>query len=451
MVSARTKELIELDKAHILHGLAIAGQHKSIIFDKADGVYLWDTDGNKYIDGSSMAMCVNLGHGRKDIIDAGMEWAYRSDYTYQFFGYGSPPIIENARKLAEITPPGIEHFFFASSGSEAVDTSARIARHYFQLTGKGSKFKIISLFNSYHGQAGTSSYTTALGMGMMWSGTVQMPGQLHLPPPYCYRCPFSLTYPDCDIKCAKFIGDFIDQEGAGSVAAFIAETIQGAGGNIDPPPEYWPMIRKICSERDVLVILDEVMAGFARTAKMFAIEHYPVDGQPFKPDIMTMGKGITSAYFPHSAVGFTDKIWKGLEGNLIPYGFTYSGVPMCAAASNKTLDIYRDENVCDNAAKVGAHMRERLEKEFMPLPCVGNIGGKGMFLGLEIVHDKKSKACFDHDEQTKITSELKEAGLICRLMGTYNSPLAICPPCTMTIQEADKMLDMLYSVVSKLK
>jgi len=451
LVSERTKKLIELDKAHILHGFAIAGQHQGIIFEKADGIYLWDTDGNKYIDGSSMAMCVNLGHGRKDIVDAGMEQAYKTDYTYQFFGYGSPPVIENARKLAEITPPGMDHFFFASSGSEAIDTSARIARTYFQLKGQAGKFKIISLFNSYHGQAGTSSYTSAMGMGAMWLGTVQMPGQLHVPPYYCYRCPFDLTYPDCNMKCAKFIGEFIDSEGAGTVAAVTAESIQGAGGIIDPPPEWWPMIRKICSERDVLVIVDEVMSGFTRCGKMFAIEHYPVDGKPFEPDLMTMAKGITSAYFPHSAVGFTDEIWKVLEGNLIPYGFTYSGVPMCAAASNKTLDIYRDEKVVENAVKVGGHIRERLEKEFLPLPCVGNVGGKGMFLGLEVVHDKKSKAFFNHEEQAEITSKLKAAGLIMRMMGSYSSRFAICPPCTMTIEEADKMLDILYSVVSKLK
>lgn len=450
MVSKRTEELIKLDKAHVVHPVFVAGDHTGIIFERAQGVYLWDTEGKQYIDGSAQLMCVNLGHCRKDIIDAAMEYAHKSDYTTIFIGYSSLPIIENARKMAEITPPGIEHFYFASGGSEAVDSAARIARTYWQLKGQAGKYKVISLYNSYHGQAGTSSHATGLGWGALWLGTVPTPGHLHIPPYYCYRCPFELNYPDCNMKCARFLAEIIDSEGASSVAAFLAEPIQGAGGIIDPPPEWWPMVRKICSERNVLMIVDEVMSGFARTGKLFAIEHYPDNGRPMKPDLMVFAKGITGAHFPHSAVGFTDEIWGTFKGNFIPYGFTYAGHPICAAASNKAIDIYRDEKVPENAAKVGGHIRERLEKEFMPLPCVSNIGGKGMFLGLELVHDKKNKVPFSQTEQPEIIVKMQEAGLYIRILGSYCSRLAICPPCTMTIEESDKMLDIIYPIVASL-
>jgi len=448
MTSNRTEELLKADREHVIHPTyVVGGEIGGIVFENAHGVMVVDTEGKEYIDLSSQLVCCNLGHGRKEIIDAITKAVNKMDYTSTYFGFGNVTNIECAQRLAKITPENLNHFFFVSGGSEAVESALKFARFYQHSRGKDSKIKIISLYNSYHGTSGISTSATGFGRGLYTTGFgPSLNGFLHIPSYYCYRCPFGLSYPECNIRCAQFLEEVIESEDPNTVAAFIAEPIQGAGGVIDPPQEYWPMVRRICTEHDVLLIGDEVMSGFARTGKMFALEHWNI-----KPDIMTMAKGITGAYLPFGAVALSDKVCEALKGKFVAQGYTYSGHPLASAASVAALDIYVKDRVAENAANVGQHIRERLDAEFLPLPCVGNIGGKGVFLGLELVKDKKNKVPIDADMREGLSQKMLRHGVYPRIGGSVNNRLYICPPCIMTIEEADRALDIIKPLIADLK
>jgi adenosylmethionine-8-amino-7-oxononanoate aminotransferase len=261
---------------------------------------------------------------------------------------------------------------------------------------------------------------------------------------------FGREYPECDIQCARYLGEVIQKEGPETIAAFIAEPELGVGGMIAPPPEYWPIVREICSEHEVLLIADEVMTGFGRTGKMFAVEHWGV-----KPDIMIMAKGITSAYLPFGAVAFSGEIWEALQGrNFVSY--TYAGHPVCAAAAVKTLEIYKRDRVVENTAAVGQYALEYLKRDFAPLPCVGEVSGLGLMLGIEIGADKATKRTFDRklNIMQQIQSKALENGLFIRTSDIASSPgerAHFAPPLTITTQEVDKALSILYDVLAGLK
>jgi adenosylmethionine-8-amino-7-oxononanoate aminotransferase len=269
------------------------------------------------------------------------------------------------------------------------------------------------------------------------------PGHVHIPNYYCYRCPYDKEYPSCGILCAKFLEYAIDNEGRDSVAAFIAEPIQGPGGFLTPPPEYWPMVREICRKCDVLLIADEVMTGFARTGKMFAVEHWNMI-----PDMMAMSKGIVGGYLPFGALAMTGEVLEGLSGHFFPGGSTHSGNPVCCAVASKCIDIYVNERIPEHVAEVGKQAKSRLEKEFLPLPHVGKIDGLGLMLGIEIVTDKDTKGIPKPGTNDLIQSRGKEKGAYFRVM---NNKLCYSPPCTITQEESDRGLDIVYSVLSQLK
>jgi putrescine aminotransferase len=449
MTSKETEELVKWDREHLVHGMYPIGQNAGFLADKGEGIVIQDVEGNKYIDTSSQLMCLNLGYGRKEITEAMKEQIDRNPYFHQFFGFSNPTTIRCAQNLAKLTPKGLDRFIFTSGGSESNDTAFRYARLYWNNKGT-SKYKIISLYDSYHGVTFGALSATGLSKGMLWKGVNPLvPGFLHIPSYNCYHCAFGKEYPGCDMQCAKFLAYTIEREGPETVAAFIAEPVQGTGGIIVPPPEYWPMVRKICTDYDVLLIVDEVMTGFCRTGKMFAVEHWGV-----KPDIMTMAKGLTGAYFPLGAVAFTGKIFEALKDSIVST-YTYSGQPVGAAAAIKAMEIYINEKVAENAARVGKHALDRLNSEFQSLPVVGYIAGLGLFMSIEIVADKASKKPFDPaiDITGKIYKQALERGIMTRWI-----PAAVAagdrwhfaPPLVITIEEIDKVLDVLYSILSKL-
>jgi adenosylmethionine-8-amino-7-oxononanoate aminotransferase len=252
-----------------------------------------------------------------------------------------------------------------------------------------------------------------------------------------------MNYPDCGIQCAKLLAYTIENEGKDTIAAFVAEPVHGTAGVIVPPPEYWPMVRKICTEHDVLLIADEVMTGFGRTGKMFATEHWDV-----KPDIMAMAKGLTSAYLPFGAVAVSDTVFEGLKGATIS-GFTYSGHPVCSAAATKVMEIYVRDRIVENAAKVGKYAMGRLKAEFLPLPCVGEVSGLGLMLALEIVADKATRASFPAEQGVpmRIGAETHQKGLLVRV----GNRIAFTPPLIITKEEVDKALDILLPIVASVK
>jgi len=442
MASERTERLVQYDADHVLHAQIPLGETLGIIYDTAQGVRLWDTEGKSYLDASSQMVSCNLGHGRREIIDAVKAQLEKLQHVGQYYGHSSTPMVECAMKLAEITPGDLDHFWLTSGGGEATDAAVRLSRRYWSAQGQPQKNKIVSLYMSYHGVANGPMNLT--GIPAMRAGYgPEAPGYLHIPAYYCYRCPFGLEHPSCDMRCARFLETVILSEGPENVAAFIAEPELGASGFLVPPDEYWPLIREICDKYDVLMIADEVMCGFCRTGTMFCIEHWDA-----VPDLMAMSKGITGGYVPFGALAINDRVWNGLRGVELMHQYTFSGSPAGCAAAIAAVDVYLNENVAANATKVGAHIVDRIEKEFMPMPCVGTHSGLGLMLAMEIVKDKETKEMFDPPVGPimPILAEARRRGLHLRQMGSNRIVLA--PPCTTTIEEADEMVDILKPMVA---
>jgi putrescine aminotransferase len=446
-VSRRTEEFVKADSEHVLHAACVVGQNSGLVIEKTHGIYLVDTDGNEYIDMASGNCCSNLGHGRREIIDAVSEAVGRTDFSTLFYGHSNVYVIECARKLAGLTPGDLNHFCFTSSGSESVDSALKIARLYWHHEGRAGKYKIISLYDSYHGSSGFSTYVTGTGLGAMQDAFgPPPPGLLKIPSYYCYRCTLGLSYPACDLRCARMLEDVILAEGMESVAVFIAEPMIGGGGFVEPPPEWWPIVDRICRQYNVLLIADEVISGFARTGTMFGVEHWNI-----LPDIMTMAKGITGAYLPFGAAAVGDRIYGTLKGKIFTHGFTYSGHAISAAASCAALDVYVRDGVVENADRVGTHIRQRLTAEFSPLPCVGNIGGMGINYAVELVSDPENRTPIAPEVKTALIKKLRDNGIYTRCVGRLGNRLHIGPPCTITVNEVDRALDIILPLVAELK
>ncbi len=375
-----------------------------------------------------------------------MEQLGKLQYTTTYWGFTNTATILCAKKLAEITPPGLKHFFFTSGGSESVETAFKIARNYWHAK-KPEKHKILSLYHSFHGVSFGTLSATSLGMGRLGKSFGPLvPGFLHIPSYYCYRCAFGLEYPRCQIKCADFLAETIANEGQDSVAAFIAEPVQGSVGMISPPPEYWPKVRKICSEMGILLIADEVMSGFGRTGKLFGVENWEVI-----PDIMTMAKGITSGYIPFGAVAIGEEIYQELQSRQTPFfhGFTYSGHPVGSAAAIKDMEIIVKEKLAENAAQMGQYALRRLQEEFLPLPWVGSVNGLGLMIGIEYVEDKKTKAIPKNvlAISQKIQDRALQEGLFLRVSGNR---VTLSPPLIINKEQMDKILDILKPILTDL-
>lgn len=447
---ATTEDLLKWDEAHLMHAYFPLGQNRGKMFENAKGVILQDTEGKEYIDFSSHLTCINLGYGQSELVAAAAGQMQKLAYSTLFHGFSHRPSIECGMKLAELTPEGLDYFFFTSGGSMSIEQALKLARLYWSNNGL-SKHKIIALYGSFHGQSSGALSATGVGKGIFWRGVkTTIPGFIHIPPYYCYRCLFGREYPQCGIQCAKYLAEVIEQEGSETVVAFLAEPVIGAGGMIPPPPEYWPMVREICTKYDVLLIADEVMTGFCRTGKMFAVEHWGI-----KPDIMTLAKGITSAYFPLGAVAFNDRVYQGVKGAATT-GFTYDGHPVGCALATKALEIYVRDKIADNVTKVSKHLVARLNAEFLPLPCVGDVTGLGFMGGIEIVADKTTKRMFAPELHVieRIRDQGLENGLYLRTASinwALSDRIEWSPPLTISIEEVDRALDILRPIIADIE
>ena len=450
-MNVKEEELLKWDADHLMHWVMPIGQNAGLIIDRAEGISFYDTKGKEYIDGASQLVCVTLGYKYNDeIAAAASEQLKKLPYMTSFWGFTHPAYIECGQRLAKLTPEGLDHFCFTNGGSESTEISFQFARAYWKNKGK-NKYKIISLYNSYHGVYYGSVTATGLGRGLFSSPfTPLAPGFTKAPSYYCYQCMLGLSYPECGIECAKQLEKIIQLEGPDNIAAFIVEPVHGTAGHIPPPPEYWPMVRDICNKYDVLLIADEVMSGFGRTGKAFAVEHWGV-----KPDMMTLAKGITSSYIPFGAVAMSDKVYDGLKGSVLA-GATFSGHPVAAAVSCKVMKIYLRDKIFENAANIGKYAMERLQSQFTALPCVGEVSGLGLMIGIEIVKDKAAKKGFDPASGVmhQIQDKALENGLFVRVSDeSWSSAnrISFCPPLTVTKEEVDRILDILYPIVAGLK
>lgn len=442
----RTEELVKKDLDHVLHPATLLRDHARtgpLVFVEGHGIWLKDSDGREYIDGFAGLWNVSVGHGRTAIVDAIQAQAQKLAYATMFGGAANDQAIELAYKLAQYTPASIRRFHWTCGGSESNDSAIKIARYYWRMQGKEDKYKVVSRVLAYHGL--TYGAMSATGMAHYWTNFgPTVPGFIHIPPPYCYRCPWEKQYGQCDIDCAQALDKAIEAEGD-TVAEFIAEPVIGTAGVIPPPPEYFPMVREICTRRGVLLHLDEVVTGFGRTGKFFAAEHWGI-----QPDLMSMAKALTSGYLPLGAVGITEEIYQGLMKSEVPFfhGLTYNGHPVCCAAAIANIDIIVKENLVENAARMGKYMLERLQ-ELLDLPYVGDVRGLGLVAAIELVEDKKTKAKFD--PQKKIPQQVflkaRENGLVCRAMGDN---ICFSPPLIITREEIDLMVDRIRPAIESI-
>jgi putrescine---pyruvate transaminase len=428
------------DLSYILHPATMLKAHSEegpTILVEGHGIYVKDLEGRQFIDGLAGLWNVNIGHGRTEIGDVVREQIGKLAFAPSFFGFSNLPSIELAKRLIDMTPPHLTRVFYTSGGSETNESAFKIARYYFKLNGQPERFKIISRNQAYHGVSmGALSATGIQGHRDMAAPLV--PGFSFIPAPHCYRCELGLRYPTCELACARALEEHLLEEGPDTVAAFIGEPIMGAGGAIVPPPEYWPMIEAICRKYGVLLILDEVITGFGRTGKRFALEHWDL-----RPDMLSLAKGINSGYVPLGASIITEEIYRDLvdkapPGAPFPHGFTYNGHPVACVAALKNLEILEQERLIDQAAEVGAYFQERL-RGFLDHPLVGDVRGMGLIAGIELVRDKTSRERFEPIGKAGalLTQLAFERGLICRAI---LDTVAFAPPLCITTSQVDDLV-----------
>jgi adenosylmethionine-8-amino-7-oxononanoate aminotransferase len=399
------------------------------------GVKVTDSNGKTWIDVNGGYNSVNVGYGRTEIAEA----AYQQMLKITYFSGGTTtvPTIKLAKKLAEITPGSLSRVFPVSGGSEANETALKIVRAYHKRRGEPGRYKIISRRGSYHGTTG----------GVVWLGhspatprddfEPMYPGLIHAPQPFNYRPEAGGTTPsEVAVRAAQAIENLILFHQPQTVAAVIAEPIATPLGAAVPGDEYWPMLREICDKHGVLLIADEVICGFGRTGKMFAMEHWDV-----VPDIMTVAKGIISSYLPLAATIVKKEVadYFGGEDNYLRHVLTFSGHPVSAAASLKNIEIIENENMVENSATVGAYFKEQLEGLAKDHPSIGDVRGLGLLIAVELVSDRATKARFPPDVKiaARLNDKFRKHGLILRV---NNEVIGIGPSLCITRDEADEIV-----------
>jgi len=423
----------------ILHRTPRADIRNGItVMVKGEGARVIDKAGKSYLDMvASVTRPTHIGYGREEVARAAYDQMCRLHY-FSPGGFANEPAMELADLLAEITPEGIDRFTFEGSGSEAVESAMKLAKHYHYYCGNRARFKIISRKGAYHGVNGFSIRALGTVMPMRQVMEPVAPGAVYVEPPYCYRCPYGLTYPDCDIKCARDIERTIEFEDPGLISAFIGEPIMQGMGALAPPPEYWPIVREICSKFDILLIIDEVICGFGRTGKMFGIEHFGI-----QPDLLTMAKGLSSGYIPLGAAGCSDKVMEPIEQFM--HLHTYGNHPVACAAAIKNIQILQDEKLVQNAAEMGAYFLEGL-KNLEKHPIVGEARGTGLWLALDFTSDKKTRAAFPLARVNNIIARAKDHGILVKTMG---AALEIAPPLIITKADIDEALKVIEQCISE--
>ena len=429
-----TQKWLDKDRRYIWHGMAGYNPDASpMVVTEADGAWIMDSDGNRYLDGMAGMWSVNAGYGREELAQA----AYEQLKTMSYYPITQShlPAIELGEKLNEWLDD--EYVIrYANSGSEANETAFKIARQYHAQNGEPGRYKFIARYRAYHGN--TMGALAATGQSQRkYLYEPLAPGFLHVVPPDRYRCAFCSDRPACNLECAREVERVITWELLDTVAGVIMEAIITGGGIIVPPDGYVEEVARICERNGVLLIIDEVGCGFGRTGKKFGYQHYDV-----KPDIVTMGKAMTSGYLPLSAAAVRREVFEKFKGTE-EYGRfrqvnTFSGNPAACAVAVKNLEIMEDEDLCGRSAALGERLREGLT-ELKNHPNVGDIRGKGLLVGIELVEDKESKQPVSTHVMDKVISACNERGLILRYNRDttpgVNNVLVMAPPLSITDED----------------
>ena len=429
----------ELDKEHHLHPFTDhkdLHRKKSRIITRAEGVYIYDADGNKILDGMSGLWCVNAGYGRDEIVDAAAAQMRELPYYNNFFQCAHPPSIELANMLQGVSQPQFNRVFFSGSGSESNDTIVRMVRRYWDLLGQPERHTIISRKNAYHGS--TVAAASLGGMKPMHEqGGLPIPGIVHVEQPYWFGSDRTLTPDEFGLAAARSLENKIRELGAHTVAAFIGEPIQGAGGVIIPPDTYWPEVQRICDEYGILLISDEVITGFGRLGEWFGADYFGT-----KPDLMPFAKGVTSGYLPLGGVLVADRVAEVLidRGGEFFHGYTYSGHPAACAVAIENLRILKREKLIERVKNdIGPYLQKGWQK-LGEHPLVGETRMVGLMGALELVKDKATLERYDEQQGvgTICRDFLVNNGLVMRAVG---DTIVVAPPFILSHEEADELLD----------
>jgi adenosylmethionine-8-amino-7-oxononanoate aminotransferase len=418
--------------------------HEVPIIVRGEGCYVYDEHGKRYLDGLSALFCVNIGHGRADIAQAGVEQAKELGF-FTNWSYAHPPAIELAARIAALAPGDLNRVFFTSGGSEAVESALKLARQYHGLNGKLRKHKVIAREIAYHGTSlGALSATGITDLRSPFEPLT--PGGCHVPNTNTYRLPNHMHPSDL----AETIAERIEFEGPDTVAAVILEPVQNAGGCFTPPAGYFQRVREICDEYDVLLISDEVICAWGRLGEWFGAQRYD-----YQPDIITTAKGLTSAYAPMGAVIVSDRVAAPfMEGSRsFTHGFTFGGHPVSAAVAMANLDALEREGVLENVRSGEQAFRATLES-LRDLPIVGDVRGAGYFQAIELVKDKDTKETFDEEESETLlrgflSAELYRRGLICRADDRGDPVVQLSPPLIAGPEQFAEIEAILRAVLSE--
>ncbi|EHR71482.1 adenosylmethionine-8-amino-7-oxononanoate aminotransferase [Burkholderiales bacterium JOSHI_001] len=436
-----TADYQRADAAHFLHPFtdfkALAAKGSRVI-TRADNIYLWDSDGKKLLDAMSGLWCVNVGYGQQRLIDAATQQLKELPFYNSFFQTTTPPAVELAELLAEVSPPQFKHVFFAGSGSEGNDTIVRMVRRYWDILGQPQKQVIISRRNGYHGS--TMAGASLGGMaGMHAQGGLPIPGIVHIDQPYWYEHGRGMDRQAFGLQAARWLEAKILEVGVANVAAFIGEPVQGAGGVIIPPDSYWPEVQRICDQYGILLVSDEVITGFGRTGHWFGAERFGT-----RPDLMTFAKGVTSGYIPLGGVLVGDRVAKVLieQGGEFEHGYTYSGHPVACAVGLANVQLIRELGLVERVrTDVGPYLAEAFAS-LRDHPLVGDAETCGLMGAILLVKDKAKLATFPDEVGI---------GMVCRghcfgnglVMRAVGHRMIIAPPLVITRSQIDEMMALI--------
>jgi adenosylmethionine-8-amino-7-oxononanoate aminotransferase len=410
------------------------------------GVYVWDAQGRRYLDGLASLWNVNVGHGRREIARAIAEQTRRLEYAPTLLGFSSEPAERLAERVARMAPRGLSRVLFTSGGSDANETVIRLVRLYWRLRGRPEKIKFIARDQAYHGSSTGAASLTGLSNFHRYYEPM-MSGVVRMPRPFCYRCDWNLTQPGCGIVCADELERIIEREGADTIGAFIAEPVQGVGGVVPPPPGYFERIRAICDKHDILFVVDEVITGFGRLGTPFGIQRWQA-----VPDMIVFAKGVTSGYLPLGGVILQEKVYETLLDAgpefALHHGFTYSGHPVVCAAALANLDIIEREGLIQRVRKLAPAFARRMKK-LERHDVVGEARCIGLMGALELVRDKRTKAPFPAEVgiAAKVRDAIREHGVIVRAGADV---IAVCPPFIIELEQIDRMIEAMDSALSEI-
>jgi adenosylmethionine-8-amino-7-oxononanoate aminotransferase len=421
---------------------------------RGEGVWIWDKEGNQYLDACAGANVTSIGHGVKSVAEAAKKQTESIAYVPGVH-FLNEPALELAERLIEMAPPGFSRVMLLSGGSEAMENALKIARQYHVYRGCASRYRFVSRWQGFHGN--TVMMDAASGhTGRRTISMPMLPGVPHIVPACCYRCPFDKCYPDCGISCAEDLERVVKQEGAEHIAAFVCETIVGAAAAaVTPVPEYYPRIREICDRHEILWVADEIMSGAGRTGRFAAIEHWGV-----LPDIIVLAKGLSSGYAPLSAILINEKVFRPFLENTAPYvgGHTYNAHPVTSSVGLAVLDYAKTHRLMEGVAEKGSRLLSGLQSLEQKSTIMADVRGKGLMWGFELVEDKKTKKPFDPTlqvSQRTVQSAMRRGLVIYPVVGCADGQsgdgILISPPLTITNNEIDILLERLEATILEIE